>query len=204
MIFVKLKRLPGLCDMTKNVKRLCCLILILISHLSIFTSTLHAQKLKQLLTDGDKAFTDNDFFSAAIYYNQAILQDSTDITIQYRYAEASRLNYDYDIAGHWYAKVFKKDPQGKLYPECSFWIATIKKNKGKYKDAKRMFDKYVRKNKRKKGSYFVKKAFQESAACDYAQLLMTSPDKSINMIHLDSAVNSKMSEYAPVEVDSLF
>ncbi len=171
--------------------------------LLLASPSLHAQKLKQVLADGDKAFADNDFFGAAIYYNQAILQDSTDITIQYRYAEASRLNYDYDIADHWYAKVFKKDSQGKLYPECSFWIATIKKNKGKYKDAKKMFDKYAKKNKKKKDSYFVKKAIQEVAACDYAQLLMASPDKSINMIHLDSMVNSKVSEYAPIEVDSL-
>lgn len=162
-----------------------------------------AQKLKQLIADGDKAMADNDFFSAAIYYNQAILQDSSDMAIQYKYAEASRLNYDYDIADHWYAKVFKKDSQGKLYPECSFWLATMKKSKGKYKDAKKMFDKYAKKNKKKKDSYYVKKAIQEVAACDYAQLLIASPDKTIKMIHLDSMVNSKVSEYAPIQVDSV-
>ena len=169
----------------------------------LFASTVNAQKLKQLIADGDKAMADNDYFAAAIYYNQAILQDSSDMAVQYKYAEASRLNYDYDIADRWYAKVFKKDPQGKLYPECSFWIATIKKNKGKYKDAKKMFDKYAKKNKKKKDSYFVKKAIQEVAACDYAQLLVASPDKTINMVHLDSMVNSKVSEYAPIQVDSV-
>lgn len=161
------------------------------------------QRFKQLIEDGDKAFADNDFFGAAIYYNKAILQDSSDVSLQYKYAEASRLNFDYDIADHWYTKVYKKDPQGKLYPECSFWLATIRKNKGKYKDAKRMFDKYARKNKKKKDSYFVKKAIQEVAACDYAQLLMASPDKSIHIVHLDTMVNSKVSEYAPIEIDSV-
>lgn len=175
----------------------------LVSCFFCLASPLHAQKLRQLIADGDKAMSDNDYFAAAIYYNQAILQDSSDIVLQYKYAEASRLNYDYDIADRWYAKVFKKDSQGKLYPECSFWIATIKKNKGKYKDAKKMFDKYAKKNKKKKDSYFVKKAIQEVAACDYAQLLMASPDKSVNMVHLDSMVNSKVSEYAPIQVDSI-
>ncbi|MGZ4159054.1 MAG: hypothetical protein ACXVED_18765, partial [Bacteroidia bacterium] len=52
-------------------------------------------------------------------------------------------------------------------------------------------------------SYFVKKAIQEVAACDYAQLLMASPDKSVSIFHLDSTVNSKVSEYAPIQVDSL-
>src|SRR3989344_1667763 len=108
-------------------KRVFCLVLILISHISYLSSSLQAQKLKQLIADGDKAMAESDFFSASIYYNQAILQDSSDMAIQYKYAEASRLNYDYDIADHWYAKVFKKDSQGKLYPECSFWIATMKK-----------------------------------------------------------------------------
>lgn len=162
-----------------------------------------AQKYKQLIEDGDKAFAENNFFSASIYYNQAILQDSSDVALQYKYADASRLNYDFDIADHWYSKVYKKDPSGKLYPECVFWLASIKKNQGKYKDAKKMFDKYAKKNKKKKDSYFVKKALQEVAACDLAQILTSTSDKSITVIHLDSTVNSKVSEYAPMQVDSL-
>ena len=174
-----------------------------ISCFLFLTTSVHAQKLKQVIADGDKAFADNNFFSASLYYNQAILQDSTDIAIQYKYADASRLNYDYAIAQHWYAKVYKADAQGKQYPECVFWIASLKKTEGKYKDAKKLFDKYAKKNKKKKDDYFVKKANQEVAACDYAQLLMASPDKSVSIIHLDSTVNSKVSEYAPIQVDSL-
>jgi len=168
-----------------------------------FSFSLFGQKTKALLADGDKAFAENDFFSAAAYYNRAILQDSSDIVVQYKYADASRLNFDYAIAEHWYAKVLKKDAQGKLYPECSFWLAMLKKNQGNYKDAKKMFDKYAKKNKKKKDSYFVKKANQEVLACDYAQLLMATPDKSVSIFHLDSTVNSKVSEYAPIQVDSL-
>ena len=163
----------------------------------------YAQKLKTLIENGDKAYADNDFFGAAIYYNQAILQDSADIALQYKYAEASRLNYDFDIADRWYNKVYKTDAQGKLYPECPFWLATIKKSKGKYKDAKKLFDKYAKKNKKNKNDYFVKKAIQEVAACDYANLLIASADKSINIVHLDTSVNSNVSEYAPIQLDSV-
>jgi hypothetical protein len=178
-------------------------IFFLLSQLSYLAPPLQAQKLKTLIENGDKAFADNDFFGASIYYNQAILQDSIDSAIQYKYAEASRLNYDYDIADHWYSKVFKADAQGKLFPECSFWLATIKKSKGKYKDARRLFDKYAKKNKKKKNDYFFKKAIQEVAACDFANLLTASVDKSIVIIHLDSSVNSKVSEYAPIQLDSV-
>lgn len=156
-----------------------------------------------MLASGDKAFAESDFLGASIYYNYAILKDSTDINIQYKYAEASRLNFEYDVAEHWYSKVYKADPQGKLYPECVLWIAMLKKNKGKYKDARKLFDKYAKKNKRKKDSYFLKKAVQETAACDFAQLLVAKPNTEVVVIHLDSNVNSKVSEYAPMQVDSL-
>lgn len=173
--------------------------------LLFFGTTLHAQtpKVKTLVESGDQAFADNDFFSASIYYNRAILKDSLDIDIQYKYAEASRLNYDFDVADRWYSKVYKLDKGAKLYPECAFWMATIKKSKGKYKEAKALFDKYAKKNKKKKDDYFVKKANQEVAACELAKLLTASPDKTTVIIHLDSAVNSKVSEYAPFQVDSL-
>lgn len=65
-----------------------------------FSFSLFGQKTKALLADGDKAFAENDFFSAAAYYNRAILQDSSDIIVQYKYADASRLNFDYAIAEH--------------------------------------------------------------------------------------------------------
>lgn len=184
-------------------KRLQYITFVFFTFFLIDVAQLQAQRLKTLLADGDKAFADHDFFGAAIYYNKALLQDSSDIVIQYKYAEASRLNYDYDIADHWYSKVYKADPQGKLYPECVFWIATLKKNKGKYKDAKKLFDKYAKKNKKKKDNYFVKKATQEISACDFAQFLVSNPNKEVIIIHLDSAVNSKVSEYAPFQMDSL-
>lgn len=166
-------------------------------------SNTYSQKLKTLLADGDKAFAENDFLGASLYYNYAILKDSFDIHIQYKYADASRLNFEYDVAEHWYNKVYKADPQGKLYPECVFWIATLKKNKGKYKEARKLFDKYAKKNKKKKDSFFVKKAIQETAACDFAQLLIAKPNTEVGVIHLDTNVNSKVSEYAPMQVDSL-
>jgi len=180
-------------------------LIILFSFLGIvlLSPTVQAQKLKTLIANGDKAFADNDFFGASLYYNKAILKDSTDIVLQYKYAEASRLNYDIDIANRWYNKVYNADKQGKLYPECIFWMATINKTKGNYKEAKALFAKYAQKNKNKKNSYFVKKATQEIAACTYAQWLIANPDKTVQIIHLDTAVNSKVSEYAPYQADSL-
>ena len=167
------------------------------------TNTIKAQKQSDIIENGDNAFSDNNYFSASLYYNQAILQDSTNILLQYKYAEASRLNFDYIVANHWYQKVLKVDIKGELFPECAFWLATTKKNAGNYKDSKKLFDKYIKKNKKKKNNYFILKATQELAACDYSSLLIASEDKSITIIHLDTLVNSTVSEYAPIQLDSV-
>jgi len=169
----------------------------------IFSGQLIAQKkYKQLIEDGDREFADKNYFSASIYYNNALLIDSSDIELQYKYADASRLNFDYNEAERMYNKVYKMDRQGKKFPECSFWLASIIKSKGKYKEAEKLYRSYAQKHKRDKNSYFYKKAEQEILACQYAQIIMASPDTAIHVQHLDSMVNSKVSEYAPIQIDS--
>ena len=167
------------------------------------SETAYAQKYKKLIEIADNAMSDKDFFTAAQYYNQAILKDSSDIALQYKYAEASRENYNNDIALNWYTKVHKQDAQGILFPECTFWMASLKKVKGNYKEAKVLFNKYIQKNKKNKNSFYVKKAQQEAASCDQAQWLINHPDTAISIIHLDSSVNSTVSEYAPFQKDSI-
>lgn len=180
-------------------------IIILLTFISVvsFVSGSYGQKLKTLVKKGDQAFAGNDYFGASIYYNKAILKDSSDMALQYKYAEASRLNYDFSIAERWYEKVYKQDRQGKEFPECIFWLATIAKGKGDYKQAIDLFNKYVRKNKKNNDNYLFKKAEQEITSCKYAQWLTDNPDTTITIIHLDSTINSTVSEYAPFQKDSV-
>jgi tetratricopeptide (TPR) repeat protein len=166
-------------------------------------SFLNAQSLKSLLKQGQEAMQDQNYFSAAQIYNRIILIDSSNLDFQYNYAEASRLNYDLDIALHWYEKVFKKD-NAKTFPETTFWIGQLLKSKGKYKEAKKMFSKFYQKNKSSKISQrkaLAEKARLETEACDLALILMKNP-VSASVEHLDTNINSKVSEYAPFETDT--
>lgn len=147
---------------------------------------------------------EKDYYSAAQYFNKLILIDSTEISYQNSYAEASRLNYDYDIAYHWYEKVLKRD-NGKVYTETAFWMGSILKSKARYKEAKKLFDKYYKKqrnSKDKRKKQLAAKAKQETDACDLAMILIKNPENVV-VEHLDSMVNSKVSEYAPFELDSV-
>ncbi len=163
-----------------------------------------AQSIKQLLKQGSVAMSIKDYSSATQIYNQIILIDSSNVSYQLLFADASRLNYDNATALHWYEKIFKQD-NGKIYTEVLFYIATQLKNTGKYKDAKKYFDKYYKKQKNSKDKtkkQLALKAKQEFDACDIAQILVKNPVE-VNILHLDSMVNSKVSEYAPFEYDSL-
>ena len=130
--------------------------------------------------------------------------DSSKIEYQLLFADASRLNYDNDVSLHWYQKIYKKD-NGKTYKEVPFYIAMQLKTNGKYKEAKKYFDKYYKKQRNSKDKEKVRlaaKAKQEFEACDMAQVIIKNPVE-VKVIHLDSAVNSRVSEYAPFEYDSL-
>lgn len=169
----------------------------------ILSFSLSAQNKKQLYANGVKSMDEKDYFSAAQYFNRLILLDSTQALYQYKYAEASRLNYDFDIAYHWYDKIMKED-NGKMFPETPLWMGMILKSKAKYKDAKKYFDKYAKKNRNSKDTQrklYVLKAEQEVKACDEALIIMSNP---LNVVieHLDTNVNSKVSEYGPIEIDT--
>lgn len=168
-----------------------------------FSVVAYGQSIKQLLKQGIEANAKKDYSSAAQIYTQLILLDSSKVEYQLLVADASRLNYDNTTALHWYQKIYKHD-NGRTYKEVPFHIATLLKNIGKYKEAKKYFDKYYKKNrnsKDKEKQRLALKAKQEVEACDYAQILIKNP-VDVKVVHLDSMVNSRVSEYAPFEYDS--
>ena len=168
----------------------------------IFNS--YSQNLKKLIKQGDEAIADKNYFAASQIYAQIILIDSSNLQYLYTYATASRQNFDNDIALHFYEKVYKID-NAKEFPETPFWIGQLLKSKSRYKDAKKYFNKYVTKNRKSKNPDLKKlaeKSQLESEACDLSMIMLKNP-LPITVDHLDTNVNSKVSEYAPIEVDSL-
>lgn len=148
------------------------------------------------------AMNQKDWYSAATFYSKLVARDSSYVKINYNYADASRLNFDLDIAFYWYNKVIAVD-NGKKFPLAFFWKAQILQYKGQYKEAKKWYAKMAKSRKAKgaKYEYYVKKAAAQAEACDLAQVLISNP-VSYKVLHLDTSINSKLSEYAPFEKDS--
>jgi hypothetical protein len=163
-----------------------------------------AQSNRSILLQAEAAMTNKDWFSAAQYYNRLFNRDSSQVSVQYNYAEASRLNFDLDIAYRLYNKISVVD-NGKTYPLTFYWMGQILKNKGQYKEAKKWFTKFSKLKKSKSNKinweYYLAKSKLEIDACDLALILIKNPVKE-KVEHLDTTINSKVSEYAAFESDS--
>jgi len=161
-----------------------------------------SQSNKTMKIQAENAMRDKDWYSASVYYGKLVNRDSSNIDINYNYAEASRLNFDLDIANYWYTKVIAVD-NGKKYPLCFYWKAQLLQYKGNYKEAKKWYGKFAKSRKAKsaKYAYYVAKSAIQADGCDLAQVLISNP-VSYQITHLDTNINSKISEYAAFEKDS--
>jgi len=162
-----------------------------------------SQSNRMLQAQADAAMVNKDWFTAAQNYNKLWFRDSSEISLQYNYAEASRLNFDIDLALRLYNKVVLID-NGKKYPLTFYWMGQMLKSKGQYKDAKKWFTKFSKIKKKYPKlnfDYYLKRSLIEIEACDLAQLLIKNPVRP-KLEHLDTNINSKVSEYAAFEKDS--
>lgn len=162
-----------------------------------------AQSDRKIRLQAEAAVLNKDWYAAAQYYNRLYNHDSSQVETKFNYAEASRLNFDLDLAMRLYGRVIAED-NGKKYPLTFYWTAQILKSKGQYKEAKKWFTKFSKikpKKQRFDVQYYITKSKMEIEACDLAQLLIKNPVLPA-VEHLDTNINSKVSEYAAFEKDS--
>jgi len=160
-----------------------------------------AQTNQMLRSQAVAAEKNKDWFSAQQYYSRLYFADSTNIKIQYAYAEVARLAYDLPVALYLYKKTAALD-NGRRFPLAFYWMGQILKTKQNYKEAKKWFTKFYKLDlKKEKYQYYKIKSKLEMEACDLSQILMKqavlpAPE------HLDASINSKLSEYSAFERDS--
>jgi len=162
-----------------------------------------AQPTKKLIEQADLAMKDKNYYFAEQLYSQILQRDSSKLEFMFKHAEASRFNLDIMVADYWYKKVYLLDKEGK-YPETGYRLASILKSEAKYDEAKAMFLEFGEKNKKSKDSNIknlVERSKSEVEACDFSKKLISQP-LEYTVEHLDTMINSKLSEYAPIELDT--
>lgn len=162
-----------------------------------------AQSNSQLRRQAILSARVKDWYSAAQYYQRLYFNDSTNIGMKYAYAETSRLAGDNETALRLYMGIAVFD-NGRRFPMAYYWIGQGLKTKGQYRQAKQWFIKFGKLKDRKKQSlaYYRKRAAQEVEHCDMAHIMANNPVIP-GVKQVEATVNTRASEYAPYEVDSV-
>ena len=153
----------------------------------------YAQTMKAFIAAADNSFMQKDYYSALIYYLDALEFDSTRTDLQYRTAEAARLFNAYTLAEEKYQIVVDDDSDAE-FPLSSFWLANMKQKTGQYEEAKRYYELYLSEN-RGDEAYYTDRADMEVEACDWAIDQIQNPDESVTIDHLGDGINTGYSEF---------
>ncbi len=163
----------------------------------------YAQSKKQLYKAAQSAMQNKDYENATYYYHLLVLQDSLNPDYQYQLATAARLNYQNALSFYWYKKLYEENIN--KYPEVIFYLGVLSKNKGDYKNSIKYFEKFSKKYKSTKKYPQYQKLVQDAKlhiqGCENAIIAKSNP-KDYNIHHIDSTVNTKLSEYAPFMNDT--
>ncbi len=119
-----------------------------------------SQKTRQLVKFADEQYKKGDYYYALEYYKQALVKDSTNLEIHWKYAEALRAYKNYNEAEKQYAKVFARE-QAKIYPSSILQLGLMQKQTGNYKKASETFKLAAKLYEKDKSNYLYKKAEKE-------------------------------------------
>ncbi len=164
--------------------------------LGLFLITLlaNAQMQEDWLKLGDQAIAENDPYGALLYFEKAMEMDSSKGAVNYKYAEALRLNHDYKKAAFYYLKVFKRE-RAKVFEMSGIHLATMQKQSGQYTEAKQNWRRVRDQFEGDKSGYWYQKAVQEMRACDLAPTWISDSLNSF-VKPLSAEINTDASEFA--------
>lgn len=146
----------------------------------------------------EQYYENGDFYSASIFYYNALQFDSTRISIAYSYAEASRLFNNNKEAAEWYDFVLKSDSAND-FPLAGFWYAGMLKSCGNYSSAISNYTKFNLSYNQ--SDYYSNKSQKEILSCEFA-INLINDTLNVKIEHLPTSVNSPYSEFGAVQLSS--
>jgi hypothetical protein len=163
-----------------------------------FSFPVYSQTIHQLIKAGDKKFSNQEFYAASLYYEDALQKDDENVEVWYKYAEAARLFNDYGGAATAYKSVVKLDKSNQ-FPLASFYAAEMLRGvcECKYEEALALYKKF--RNRYRKQDYYLAKTQQQMESIAWANA-NSKPVDSIKIEHLGEEVNSEQSEFNAIHV----
>ena len=158
-----------------------------------------AQTYTECIEIGDEAFGNGDYYTASVFYNNALWYDSTDLSVAWKCADAYRCFNNYTLSARWYRYVLLNDFRQE-YPLSRFWYAMMLKSQGEDQQALELFKSYLQNTQVKGDDYYFRKSLIEVQACRDAPGMMSDPVR-VMIEHLsESGVNTAYSEFNAVQL----
>ncbi|GJM33536.1 MAG: hypothetical protein DHS20C18_25370 [Saprospiraceae bacterium] len=93
-----------------------------------------AQRLEAWIDAGDKAYEQQDYYSAYRYYGIALEYKENQTGILYNYANAAREFFIFSKADSAYQVVLARDTSN-AFPEAAYWLGVVKQRLGDYENS---------------------------------------------------------------------
>lgn len=153
-----------------------------------------AQTQKAFLKAADEAYSGKNYYSALVYYQEALAFDDDNLDIRYKLAESARKFSSYDLAEQNYQYIKDNDAENK-FPLSTFFLAETMQMQGKYEKAQEMYNLYISENSGD-DEYYSFKADKERAASEWALKEIAEPDETITVKNAGDKINTGYSEIA--------
>jgi outer membrane protein OmpA-like peptidoglycan-associated protein len=154
----------------------------------------HSQNYDESVQLASEAFKEGDFYTASLYYNNAMWFDSSDLKVAYQCAESYRLFNNYQQAKQWYKYVLNCDNKKQL-PLSRFWLAMMEKSVEEYTAALNDFNIYYAENSQYVNDYYTKKSKVELDACREAPQIIANKKKVLIEHLVEGKINTPYTEF---------
>lgn len=142
----------------------------------------------------DEYFAVDQFYKAAVLYEQVYQSDTTHYRAAFQLGECYRHLFAYDKAQRYYDIV--QSYQAGNFPLSVFYFALMLKYNQQFEEAVRQFDRFIRGGDSTGHAKFIEQAQHEKQGC-YLALLEETSLPNYHFYRLELPLNTKYKEYAP-------
>lgn len=160
------------------------------------TNLIFSQSTKQFIKYADQLNKDGNYYGASIYYKKALIIDSTDIDLTYKYAHSLKNYNNYELAEYYFQKITNKDKGGRIYKDASLWLASMQKFNKNYKESIKNWKKVKSLYKKDKKSYEYLKSKKEINSCVFAIRSQNDTLKNCIVENFGESINTTSSEFS--------
>ncbi|MFN8298746.1 MAG: OmpA family protein [Chitinophagales bacterium] len=151
-------------------------------------------KWKKKLKIARLKITEGSYYNAAQYLDDVYKDKPEKIEVTHLLGEVNRALRDYEAAEKYYKLTVDKDAEA--YVNDGFYLGQMQKMNGKYEDAKKTFESYLKVKLGKGDVSYKALAKIEIEGCDSAFLITSNPTK-IKVERTEGGVNTALQDLSP-------